>query len=314
MSDDIYEHLLYDGMRFVTGAQLEPALQERTLTVNGVSKAYAMTGWRLGYGAGPKDLIAAMAVVQSQSTSNPCSISQAAAVEALTGPQDTVAQWREAFQRRRDFVVERLNAHRRHRLPPAGRRLLHVRELRRTDRRRMAPDGKQIDTDTAFCRYLLDAYDVAVVPGSCFGLAPYFRISYAASDADLKRSLRAPRGRLQGAAMTIRRGRRGAGILARERCLDLREVVRRFGQLQRRVELAGDLREREDTADLDAAVRVLLDHQGMMPAAALQAGHHVAHAGALHGVKIESVEAVRRRHHVAPPGCPSAARPVRAPA
>lgn len=110
LSDDIYEHLLYDGAAFVTAAQLEPGLKERTLTVNGVSKSYAMTGWRLGYGAGPKSLIAAMAVVQSQSTSNPCSISQAAAVAALNGPQELVAQWRDAFQRRRDFVVERLNA------------------------------------------------------------------------------------------------------------------------------------------------------------------------------------------------------------
>jgi aspartate aminotransferase len=184
MSDDIYEHLLYDDMRFVTGARLEPALRERTLTVNGVSKSYAMTGWRLGYGAGPKALIAAMAVVQSQSTSNPCSISQAAAVEALSGPQDTVSQWRKAFQRRRDFVVERLNALegvvcRR----PEGAFYTFASCAGLIGRR--TPDGKRIDSDTAFCRYLLDAYDLAVVPGSCFGLAPYFRISYAASDADL---------------------------------------------------------------------------------------------------------------------------------
>jgi aspartate aminotransferase len=185
MSDDIYEHLLYDGLPFVTGAQLEPSLKERTLTVNGVSKSYAMTGWRLGYGGGPKALIAAMAVVQSQSTSNPCSISQAAAIEALSGPQDTVYERREAFQRRRDFVVERLNAIdgidcRR----PEGAFYTFANCAGVIGRR--APDGTLIDSDAAFCRYLLDAYDLAVVPGGCFGLAPYFRISYAASDADLR--------------------------------------------------------------------------------------------------------------------------------
>ncbi len=185
MSDDIYEHLLYDGMQFATGARLQPALRERTLTVNGVSKSYAMTGWRIGYGAGPKALIAAMAVVQSQSTSNPCSISQAAAVEALSGPQEIVGQWCEAFQRRRDFVVDRLNAIegivcRR----PEGAFYTFASCAGLIGRR--TPDGKRIDSDSAFCRYLMDACDVAVVPGSCFGLAPYFRISYAASDAELK--------------------------------------------------------------------------------------------------------------------------------
>jgi len=185
MSDDIYEHLLYDGVPFVTGAQLEPSLKGRTLTVNGVSKSYAMTGWRLGYGGGPAALIAAMAVVQSQSTSNPCSISQAAAIEALNGPQDQLAEWRRTFQRRRDFVVERLNAIggiacRR----PEGAFYTFASCAGLVGRR--APDGTSIDSDIAFCRYLLDAYDLAVVPGSCFGLAPYFRISYAASDADLR--------------------------------------------------------------------------------------------------------------------------------
>ncbi|MFC0219495.1 pyridoxal phosphate-dependent aminotransferase [Pseudochelatococcus lubricantis] len=185
LSDDIYEHLVYDDLPFVTGAQLEPALRERTLTVNGVSKAYAMTGWRIGYGGGPRELIAAMAVVQSQSTSNPCSISQAAAVEALTGPQDVLAQRREAFRVRRDLVVERLNA-------------IEGIACRRPEGAfytfascagllgRHTPDGTAIDSDSAFCRYLLDAVDVAVVPGSCFGLAPYFRISYAASEASLR--------------------------------------------------------------------------------------------------------------------------------
>lgn len=184
MSDDIYEHLLYDGVPFATGAQLEPALKERTLTVNGVSKAYAMTGWRLGYGGGPKGLIAAMAVVQSQSTSNPCSISQAAAIEALSGPQDTVAEWRQVFQHRRDVVVERLNAIvgivcRR----PEGAFYTFASCAGLIGRR--TPDGTLIASDTAFCRYLLDAHDLAVVPGSCFGLTPHFRISYAASEANL---------------------------------------------------------------------------------------------------------------------------------
>jgi aspartate aminotransferase len=187
LSDDIYEHLLYDGMRFVTGAALEPALRQRTLTVNGVSKSYAMTGWRLGYGAGPKDLIGAMAVVQSQSTSNPCSISQAAAVEALNGPQEIVSQWREAFQRRRDLVVERLNAIEGIVCPkPEGAFYTFASCAGLIGRR--APDGRRIASDSDFCRYLLDACDVAVVPGSCFGLAPYFRISYAASDSDLRQA------------------------------------------------------------------------------------------------------------------------------
>ncbi len=185
MSDDIYEHLLYDGRHFVTAAQLEPQLKERTLTVNGVSKSYAMTGWRLGYGAGPKSLIAAMAVVQSQSTSNPCSVSQAAAVAALNGPQDLVAQWRDAFQRRRDLVLERLNAVegitcRR----PEGAFYTFASCAGLIGRR--TPSGAVIDSDSAFCRWLLESHDVAVVPGSCFGLGPYFRISYAASDADLR--------------------------------------------------------------------------------------------------------------------------------
>ena len=184
MSDDIYEHLVYDELPFVTAVQLEPSLRDRTLTVNGLSKSYAMTGWRIGYGGGPKELIAAMAVVQSQSTSNPCSISQAAAVEALTGPQDIVAQRRRVFQARRDLVVDRLNA-------------IEGLECRRPEGAfytfascagligRRTRTGELIDSDSAFCRYLLQTRDLAVVPGNCFGLAPHFRISYAASDADL---------------------------------------------------------------------------------------------------------------------------------
>jgi aspartate aminotransferase len=143
-----------------------------------------MTGWRVGYGGGPSALIAAMAVVQSQSTSNPSSISQAAAIEALTGPQDMVTQWRRAFQRRRDFVVQRLNAIegvtcRR----PEGAFYTFANCAALIGKR--TSSGMVIDSDSAFCRHLLDAHDVAVVPGSCFGAAPYFRISYSASDADL---------------------------------------------------------------------------------------------------------------------------------
>ena len=185
LSDDIYEHLVYDGVPFATAVQLEPSLKERTLTVNGVSKSYAMTGWRLGYGGGPKELIAAMAIVQSQSTSNPSSISQAAAIEALTGPQDVIPVRRATFQRRRDKLVEKLNAIdgitcRR----PEGAFYVFASCADLMGRR--APDGAVIDSDSAFCRYLLETRDLAVIPGSCFGLAPYIRISYAASDANLE--------------------------------------------------------------------------------------------------------------------------------
>jgi len=185
IADDIYEHLIYDGLPFVTAAQIEPGLKGRTLTVNGVSKAYAMTGWRIGYAGGPKELIAAMAVVQSQSTTNPSSVSQAAAVEALTGPQDLLAERCAAFQRRRDLVVDALNA-------------IDGVTCRRPEGAfytfascagligRHTPQGTLIDSDSAFCRYLLEQHDVAVVPGSCFGLAPYFRISYAASETSLQ--------------------------------------------------------------------------------------------------------------------------------
>ena len=185
LADDIYEHILYDGRAFATPAAVLPSLRDRTLTVNGVSKAYAMTGWRLGYGAGPKALIAAMAVVQSQATSCPSSISQAAAVAALTGPQDVVRERCQAFQARRDLVVAALNA------SPG----LHCRVpegafytfascggvLGRT-----TPGGLLLRTDADFCAYLLREHHVAVVPGGVRGLAPYFRISCAASTADLQ--------------------------------------------------------------------------------------------------------------------------------
>lgn len=188
IADDIYEHLIYDGLPFVSPAALEPSLKSRTLTVNGVSKAYAMTGWRVGYGGGPRELIAAMAVVQSQSTTNPCSVSQAAAVAALTGPQDVLIERRTAFQRRRDLVVDALNAIdgvscRR----PEGAFYTYASCAGLIGRR--TPDGTVIDSDAAFCRFLLERHDVAVVPGSCFGLAPYFRLSYATSDENLREAV-----------------------------------------------------------------------------------------------------------------------------
>jgi aspartate aminotransferase len=185
LADDIYEHILYDGLAFATPAAVEPRLRERTLTVNGVSKAYAMTGWRVGYGAGPKELIAAMAVVQSQSTSCPSSISQAAAIEALTGPQAIVAERCLSFQERRDFVVAALNS-------APGLRCRTPEGAFYTFAScdgvlgRLAPGGKMLLTDTDFCDYLLRDFGVAVVPGSVFGVAPYFRISYATSMAQLK--------------------------------------------------------------------------------------------------------------------------------
>ena len=175
----------YDGLAFATPAAVEPRLRERTLTINGVSKAYAMTGWRVGYGAGPRALIAAMAVVQSQTTSCPSSVSQAAAIEALTGPQQIVAERRDDFQRRRDFVVAALNRIDGLHCPrPEGAFYTFARcegLLGRRTRR-----GALLASDADFCRYLLEDFEVAVVPGSVFGLAPYFRISYATSMAQLE--------------------------------------------------------------------------------------------------------------------------------
>jgi aspartate aminotransferase len=185
LADDIYEHILYDGLEFATPAALEPRLRERTLTVNGVSKAYAMTGWRIGYGAGPRPLIAAMAVVQSQSTSCPSSISQAAAIEALSGSQASVAERRDAFQRRRDFVVAALNgALGLHCRVPEGAFYTFASCAGVLGRR--SRSGAVLQTDSDFCRYLLQDFDVAVVPGTVFGLGPYFRISYATSMAQLE--------------------------------------------------------------------------------------------------------------------------------
>ncbi|WP_331372613.1 pyridoxal phosphate-dependent aminotransferase [Sinorhizobium chiapasense] len=186
--DDMYEHIVYDGFRFVTPAQLEPRLKERTLTVNGVSKAYAMTGWRIGYAGGPRELIKAMAVVQSQATSCPSSVSQAASVAALTGPQDFLKERTTSFQRRRDLVVSGLNA-----IDGLDCRVPEGAFYTFSGCAGMlgkaTPSGKTIETDTDFCAYLLDDAHVAVVPGSAFGLSPFFRISYATSEAELKEAL-----------------------------------------------------------------------------------------------------------------------------
>ncbi|MCI4661821.1 MAG: pyridoxal phosphate-dependent aminotransferase [Neomegalonema sp.] len=184
MTDDMYEHIAYAPFEFVTPAQVEPGLYERTLTVNGVSKAYAMTGWRIGYAAGPVALIKAMGKVQSQSTSNPCSISQWAAVEALNGPQDYIATSRVAFQRRRDLVVSMLNAAEGIECPmPEG--AFYVYPSIRGCIGKSTPGGVVISSDEVFCSELLGSEGVAAVFGAAFGLSPHFRVSYATSDEAL---------------------------------------------------------------------------------------------------------------------------------
>jgi aspartate aminotransferase len=180
LSDDMYEHLVYDDYKFVTPAQVEPSLYDRTLTMNGVSKAYAMTGWRIGYAAGPQILIKAMAKVQSQSTSNPCSISQYASVEALNGPQDFLASRAKVFEERRDLVVEMLNAAEGIYCPkPEGAFYVYPSIAGCIDKK--TPGGKVIESDLDFVSELLDVEGVAVVHGEAFGLSPYFRASYATS-------------------------------------------------------------------------------------------------------------------------------------
>ena len=189
LTDDMYEHLVYDDFQFVTPAQVEPALYDRTLTMNGVSKAYCMTGWRIGFAGGPKDLIKAMNKVQSQSTSNPSSVSQAAAVEALNGPQDFIAAHNEVFKARRDLVVSALNE-----CPglacqtPEG--AFYVYPSCAGAIGKTTPDGKVIEGDGDFVSYLLDAEGVAAVQGEAFGLSPHFRISYATSTEALEDACR----------------------------------------------------------------------------------------------------------------------------
>ncbi|MCK8482498.1 pyridoxal phosphate-dependent aminotransferase [Aliiroseovarius sp. S2029] len=185
MTDDMYEHLAYDGFEFCTPAQVEPGLYDRTLTCNGVSKAYAMTGWRIGYAGGPVELISAMRKIQSQSTSNPCSISQWAAVEALNGPQDFIAENNKAFVRRRDLVVEMLNAADGLECPvPDG--AFYVYPSIKGCIGKTTPSGVKITDDEVFAKALLEEHGVAVVFGAAFGLSPNFRVSYATSDAALK--------------------------------------------------------------------------------------------------------------------------------
>lgn len=180
LSDDMYEHLCYGGFEFVTPAQVEPGLYERTLTMNGVSKAYAMTGWRIGYAAGPLPLIKAMTMVQGQQTSGACSIAQWAAVEALNGTQDFIAERRDVFEQRRDLVVSMLNQANGLNCPmPEG--AFYVYPSCAGLIGKTAPTGKVIETDEDFVTELLEAEGVAVVHGSAFGLGPNFRISYATS-------------------------------------------------------------------------------------------------------------------------------------
>ncbi|MGR3500493.1 MAG: pyridoxal phosphate-dependent aminotransferase [Limimaricola soesokkakensis] len=185
MTDDMYEHLAFGDFRFTTPAQVEPGLKDRTLTVNGVSKAYAMTGWRIGYAAGPEPLIRAMAKLQSQSTSNPCSVSQWAAVEALEGPQDFIAPNNAVFQRRRDLVVAGLNAAPGVTCPvPDG--AFYVYPDISGCIGKISTGGTVIADDEAFATALLEEEGVAVVFGAAFGLSPNFRVSYATSDAALE--------------------------------------------------------------------------------------------------------------------------------
>jgi aspartate aminotransferase len=185
MTDDMYEHLAYDGFEFCTPAQVEPALYDRTLTTNGVSKAYAMTGWRIGYAAGPEKLIAAMRKIQSQSTSNPCSVSQWAAIEALNGTQDYITTNNEIFRRRRDLVLSMLNA-----IPgmtcPTPEGAFYVYPSIAGLIGKTSAGGTKITDDEVFATALLEETGVAVVFGAAFGLSPNFRVSYATSDEALK--------------------------------------------------------------------------------------------------------------------------------
>ena len=184
MSDDMYEHLVFDGFEFATPAQVEPGLYDRTLTCNGVSKAYAMTGWRIGYAGGPAHLVKAMGTIQSQSTSNPSSVSQYAALAALTGPQDFLGPFRQAFQRRRNLVVDGLNA-----CPgivcPRPEGAFYVYPDISGCIGKTSAAGTRITDDEVFATALLEETGVAVVFGAAFGISPNFRVSYATSDAVL---------------------------------------------------------------------------------------------------------------------------------
>jgi len=185
LTDDMYEHLTYGDFKFATPVEVEPKLKERTLTMNGVSKAYAMTGWRIGYAAGPLPLIKAMDMIQGQQTSGACSIAQWAAVEALNGPQDFIKERAKIFEQRRDLVVSMLNQAPGIECPvPEG--AFYVYPSCKGTLGKTAPSGKTIETDVDFVSELLEAEGVAVVQGSAFGLGPNFRISYATSTKALE--------------------------------------------------------------------------------------------------------------------------------
>lgn len=185
MTDDIYEHIVYDDFSFTTIAQVEPALYERTLTINGVSKAYSMTGWRVGYAGGPVELIKAMNMIQSQSTTHTSSISQAAAVAALDGSQDFLGDWVKAFQERRDLIVSMLNQSSGVSCPtPEGAFYVYPSCSGLIGKK--TPEGTTIENDTDVVTYLLEAQGVAVVQGVAFGLEPHFRISYATATGALE--------------------------------------------------------------------------------------------------------------------------------
>ena len=189
LTDDMYEHLVYDDFKFVTPAQVEPKLYDRTLTMNGGSKAYCMTGWRIGYAAGPEALIKAMGTLQSQSTSNPSSIAQWAALEALDGPQDFIAANNKVFKERRDLVVSMLNQAKGLTCPkPEG--AFYVFPSCAGTIGKTTPSGVTITDDEVFATELLNAEGVAVVHGSAFGLGPAFRISYATATSDLEEACR----------------------------------------------------------------------------------------------------------------------------
>jgi aspartate aminotransferase len=180
MTDDMYEHLVYDDFVFTTAAQVEPRLYERTLTINGVSKAYCMTGWRIGFAGGPEPLIKSMAMIQSQSTSNPTAVSQWASVEALNGPKDFIPKHNDVFKERRDLCVSLLNQAKGIACPkPEG--AFYVYPSCAEAIGRTAPSANKIETDEDFVEQLLDAEAVAVVPGTAFGFCPAFRISCAAA-------------------------------------------------------------------------------------------------------------------------------------
>ena len=189
ISDDIYEHILYDGRRFFTIAQVEPVLKERTLTVNGVSKAYAMTGWRIGYGGAPAELVKAMIKLQSQSTSNPSSISQAAAQEALTGPQDVIAERTRIFETRRDMMAAAVNRISGLRCQsPEGAFYIYASCADVIGRK--TPEGKLVASDADFVLHLLESQNLALLQGEAYGLSPFVRISFAASMKTLEEGCR----------------------------------------------------------------------------------------------------------------------------